>query len=164
MVYFILFYLIFFSIPSVRQDAPVQLKRSNNKLMLLWEKIGRFLSRSSGGDDLEEALLGSNNSQRKSDCIKRDIKITLLAMCISLMVRFLWLALTIAGDLLASDSSQFSQGACSDRESSIFLLFVIANSTPWVICVVHVITEPLPVFITVWTMGKVSGTPTRLFQ
>jgi hypothetical protein len=114
-----------------------------------------------GGDDLEEGLLSNSNNRRNSDSIKRDITVTLLAMCTSLFVRFLWLLLTIVGDILASDPATFSQGACAEDHDSVFLLFVTANSVPWVIYMVHIIAEPLPVFVAVWTMGQVGDNPSR---
>ena len=82
-------------------------------------------------------------------------------LCISFFIRFLWLALTIAGDLLAADTERSSIDMCSRGQSSVFLLFVAANSNPWVIYVLHAVAEPLPVFVTVWTMGKVSDAPQR---
>jgi hypothetical protein len=146
------------SIPSITEDVPMQ-QKSSSTLTQLWKSFGFFFA--GGREDLEEALLGSSSSGRKSDVIKRDIIITLLAMCISLFVRFLWLALTIAGDFLASDTNRFAKGMCADDQPTAFLLFITLNAVPWVIYALHIIAEPLPVLVTVWTMGKVGEAPLR---
>ncbi len=125
----------------------------------LWKSFGFFIT--GGGDDLEQGLLGSSGSTRKRDGIKRDIIVTLLSMCLSLLARVLWLALTIAGDFLANDPQRFSRGACDGEQPEVFLLFVTANAVPWVIYTLHIVAEPLPVFVTVWTMGKVGEAATR---
>ncbi len=134
-------------------------QKSSSTLTQLWKSFGFFFA--GGREDLEEALLGSSSSGRKSDVIKRDIIITLLVMCISLFVRFLWLALTIAGDFLASDTTRFAKGMCADDQPTVFLLFITLNAVPWVIYALHIIAEPLPVLVTVWTMGKVGEVPLR---
>ena len=86
---------------------------------------------------------------------------TMSVLCASFFIRFLWLALTIAGDLLAADADRFAIGMCSQEQPTVFLLFDAANSNPWVINALHCIAEPLPVLVTVWTMGKVSDAPQR---
>jgi hypothetical protein len=146
------------SIPSIADEPPLQMK-GGSSLSRLRRSFGFFFF--GGGDDLEEGLLSNSNNRRNSDSIKRDITVTLLAMCTSLFVRFLWLLLTIVGDILASDPATFSQGACAEDHDSVFLLFVTANSVPWVIYMVHIIAEPLPVFVAVWTMGQVGDNPSR---
>ena len=133
--------------------------KPSSMLAQLWKSFGFFMT--GGGDDLDEALLGSSSGMPKSDGIKRDIIVTLFAMCISLFVRFLWLALAIAGDFLASDTTRFTKGVCSDEQPAVFLLFVTANAVPWVIYALHMVAEPLPVLITVWTMGKAGAAVVR---
>jgi hypothetical protein len=144
--------------PSIADETPLPTK-SSGALTRLWRSFGFFFSGRS--DDLEEGLLGNGSSKRNSNSIKRDIIVTLLAMCVSLCFRFLWLLLTIVGDIMASDSTRFSRGVCADDQGSIFLLFITANSVPWVIYMVHIVAEPLPVFITVWTMGQVGYNSSR---
>jgi len=55
-----------------------------------------------GGSSSSSSNNNSSSSTRKRDSIKRDIIATLLSLCISFFVRFLWLALTIVGDFLAA--------------------------------------------------------------
>jgi len=45
---------------------------------------------------------------------------------------------------------------CSPSQPPPFLLFVAANADPCLIYVLHTIAQPLPVVVTVWTMGKVA--------
>jgi hypothetical protein len=147
------------SMPSIADESPLQAK-SSGALTRLWRSFGFFFSGRS--DDLEEGLLGNGSQQRRnSNSIKRDILVTLLVMCASLFVRFLWLLLTIVGDIMAADKSMVLRGACAEDHSNIFLLFITANSVPWVIYAVHIIAQPLPVLITVWTMGQVGDNTSR---
>ncbi len=128
----------------------------------LLRTVGFFFNGGGSSDDLEEGLLGNSSGRRKSDKIKRDIIITLFTMCISLFIRFLWLALTIAGDLFSSDMSRYSRGTCASDQPEVFLLFVTANAVPWLIYTFHILAQPLPVLVTVWTMGAVGDAPSRL--
>lgn len=139
----------------------MQAKSSSTLTHKLLKTFGFFFNGGGSSDDLEEGLLGNSSGRRKSDRIKRDIIVTLLAMCFSLFIRFLWLALTIAGDFFSSDSTRYSRGVCADDQPKVFLLFVTANAVPWVIYALHVVAQPLPVFVTVWTMGAVGDAPAR---
>ena len=149
--------------PSIADEAPLQARCGDSRTKKLLRSFGFFFF--GRNDDLEEGLLGSSSSssssKRKSESIKHDIIVTLLAVCASLLIRFLWLLLTIVGDIMASDKARFSRGACADDQGSVFLLFITANSVPWVIYAFHVVAEPLPVFITVWTMGRVGDNSAR---
>lgn len=150
------------SIPSVAEEGSTQVKSSSTLTHKLLRTFGFFFNGGGSSNDLEEGLLGNSSGRRKSDRIKRDIIITLLAMCFSLFIRFLWLALTIAGDFFSSDITRYSRGVCADDQPEVFLLFVTANAVPWVIYALHVVAQPLPVFVTVWTMGAVGDAPLRL--